>query len=100
MTVIKIGHSAYRGTNALRFCFSKAQAVRVLRNRGMTRNAARLTIKNLTARQTTALININYSICEIADMTGIFSDPAISRQHGHYNTPQQLQAAWKNAPEL
>ena len=40
-TVIRVGHGAYKGINALRMCFSKAQAVRVLRNRGVTRDAAR-----------------------------------------------------------
>lgn len=40
-TLILLGHPAYKGTNARRVCFSKSQAIRVLRNRGMTRDAAR-----------------------------------------------------------
>ena len=51
-TIIRVGHPAYphMPTNCARFCFSKAQAVRVLRLRGCTRDHARevvaLTIKH------------------------------------------------------
>jgi hypothetical protein len=100
MTIIKIGHSAYRGTNALRFCFSKAQAVRVLCNRGMPRAEARLAIKNLTTIKN-ACITINYEICELADMTEIFADPALKIQYGYYaHDSKVMRSAWKNIPEL
>jgi len=98
MQVIKLGHSAYKGTNALRFCFSKAQAVRVLCNRGMTRAKARQTIENLlTTRWATA--TINYQLIEMEDMTEVLSNPALRSQHGFFTTAKELQAAWKNAPE-
>lgn len=51
-TIIRVGHPAYphMPTNCLRVCFSKAQAVRVLRARGCTRDHARevvaLTLKH------------------------------------------------------
>ena len=99
MTVIKIGHSAYKGTNALRFCFSRAQAVRVLCNRGMKRTQARIAIKALTAKQI-GCITINYEICELADMTEILSNPDLRKQHGFYATTKEIKATWKNAPEL
>ena len=44
-TLIRIGHPAYRGINGSRFCFSKAQAVRVLRMRGIPRDTAREVIR-------------------------------------------------------
>ena len=43
-TLIRVGHSAYNGTNAYRLCFSKAQAVRVLCNRGVKRSTARTAV--------------------------------------------------------
>ncbi|MEI6873242.1 MAG: hypothetical protein WCL08_13260 [Verrucomicrobiota bacterium] len=46
-TLITIGHPAYEGANAYRRCFSKAQAVRVLRNRGFKRDDAREIINHL-----------------------------------------------------
>jgi len=106
MTIIKIGHSAYRGTNALRFCFSKAQAVRVLCNRGMKRAEARLAIEKITslrdyANQTHLCVAINYEICELANMTMVFTDPALRNQYGYYGTtPKTMRSAWKNVPEL
>lgn len=42
---IRVGHPAYQGANAVRLCFSKSQAVRVLRNRGVKRDDARKAIK-------------------------------------------------------
>ena len=96
MTIIRIGHSAYNGTNALRYCFSKAQAVRVLCNRGLPRNKARLAIKTL---KTHACLHINYAICELADMTDILNNPDLRKQYGYYMTPQELKTSWKNASE-
>lgn len=37
----KIGHGAYSGANALAYASGKAAAIRVLRERGVLRNAAR-----------------------------------------------------------
>ena len=42
--MIRVGHPAYQGANAVRLCFSKSQAVRVLRNRGVKRDDARKAI--------------------------------------------------------
>lgn len=44
LRMIKIGHGAYSGDNALKFVVGKAAAVRELRNRGYTRNAARAAV--------------------------------------------------------
>lgn len=46
-TVITIGHSVYHGANALRMCFSKAQAVRVLQARGVKRDDARAAVSKV-----------------------------------------------------
>ena len=97
MTIIRLGPGAYNGTNALRYCCSKAQAVRVLCNRGLPRDKARLAIKTL---KTHTCLDINYAICELADMTDILSNPALRKQHGYYMTPQELKGSWKNVSEL
>ena len=107
MIVIKIGHSAYKGTNALRYCFSKAQAIRVLRNRGMSRNTARLAIKKLTAHKPYSsqiykndCVSINYQICELADMSAILNDPKLRNRFGYIYTPKQMKLVWKNVSEF
>jgi len=99
MKVIKLGHSAYKGTNALRFCFSKAQAVRVLCHRGMTRVEARQAIESLLASRWIT-VRINHELCEMEDMTEILSTPALRSHHGYFSTPTEFKATWKNAPEL
>lgn len=48
-TLIRVGHPAYNGANAMRMCFSKAQAVRVLRNRGLKRDDARKAVNEALA---------------------------------------------------
>jgi len=49
-TVIQIGHGAYRGANALKFCRSKAAAVRELRERGVKRDVARSLVNDVCKR--------------------------------------------------
>lgn len=98
MKVIKLGHSAYKGTNALRFCFSKAQAVRVLCHRGMTRAKARQAIESvLASRWATAIIN--YELCEMEDMTEVLSNSTLRSQHGFFSTAKELRSTWQTAPE-
>lgn len=47
---IKIGHGAYNGFNALKFCVGKAAAIRELRNRGFTRDRAREIVNDISSR--------------------------------------------------
>ncbi|HEX8894425.1 MAG TPA: hypothetical protein VF783_13935 [Terriglobales bacterium] len=51
-TVIRIGHPAYprNGANAAKYCFSKAEAVRVLRDRGITRDVARAKVNDVCSK--------------------------------------------------
>lgn len=48
-TLIRVGHSAYKGVNAVRLCFSRAQAIRVLCNRGVKRDEARSAVARAMA---------------------------------------------------
>jgi len=67
--MIRVGHPAYQGANAVRLCFSKSQAVRVLRNRGIRRDSAREAIERaLEVGGSSVNANILESV-EIADMT-------------------------------
>lgn len=67
--LIILGHGAYSGTNACRWCFSKAQAVRVLRNRGMTRDEARRAlnkvIEQMVRDDTHQTLEIEHQLCEM-----------------------------------
>lgn len=49
-TVIRIGHPAYNGANAMKYCFSKAEAVRELRARGVSRDVARTKVNDVSKR--------------------------------------------------
>jgi hypothetical protein len=77
--LIRVGHPAYQGTNSVRLCFSKSQAVRVLRNRGIRRDSALEAIERaLEVGGSSVNANILESI-EVADMThplwnGYYSD--------------------------
>ncbi len=93
-TLIKIGHGAYCGANALRFCFSKAQAVRVLRNRGMTRDKARELIKDITERFSGyRTITIGGEIVEVSNM-----DWAV--RENYYGDLKMLKKSWSDCSEL
>ena len=49
-TLIRIGHSAYTGDNAMKLVHSKAAAVQELRSRGMLRDAARAVVNQVTLK--------------------------------------------------
>lgn len=49
-TIIRIGHPAYSGANASKYCFSKASAVSELRNRGIKRDVARAMVNDVASR--------------------------------------------------
>jgi hypothetical protein len=44
--MFKIGHGIYNGTNRLAYAKSKAEAVRILRDRGVKRDDARNAVKS------------------------------------------------------
>jgi hypothetical protein len=47
---IRVGHPAYSGANAMKYCFSKAAAVHELHGRGIKRDDARAYIKDICSR--------------------------------------------------
>ena len=87
--VIRIGHGAYTGNNALFMCFSKAQAVRVLRMRGVTRDNARKAVQNALdgTRGWVAAPEGWPSTIEVTDYSYVCND---------YN---RSRASWRNAAE-
>lgn len=91
-TVIRIGHGSYSHPNSVRFCFSKAQAVRVLRARGCTRDVARDFINRLAK---TGGGNIVYAREPHDD----FIEGYLVRPTDGYDL-DELYRDWKNAPEV
>lgn len=92
-TVIRIGHPAYTGANAMRLCFSKAQAIRVLRNRGAKRDDARAAVAR-ALKDVGADCQVGaYSYCELLDYM-----PSIQRRE-ILSTPAELAQMWAGAPE-
>ena len=90
-TVIRIGHGSYSYPNNVRFCFSKAQAVRVLRARGCTRDVARDFISRLAK---TGGGNIVYT----REHNDFVEGYLISPNDGY--DLNELYRDWKNAPEV
>ena len=48
--LIRIGHPAYSGDNAMKYARSKAAAVRELRARGVKRDVARIKVNDVLSR--------------------------------------------------
>jgi hypothetical protein len=91
-TLIRIGHSAYKGINAYRMCFSKAQAIRVLRHRGLKRDDARVVVQKALT-QGGASAYSGYACIEVVNEESAF-------QAGHfYSSYSELKARWSTAPE-
>lgn len=91
---IKLGHSAYSGANAARNCFSKAQAIRVLRARGMKRDTARAALaRECDQRARRGYIDLDGSgTVECAVLFG-------EMPYGWPVTYDELKARCRNQPE-
>ena len=89
-TIIRIGHPAYTGINAARVCFSKAQAVRVLRARGVKRDDARQGVKKIVTERGFTSRTTDGDFIEGLLFTGEFVDQS---------TLPAIRAFWKNQPE-
>lgn len=71
--IVRIGHPAYRGDNAMKYCNSKAAAVRELRSRGVKRDAARAAVNDVCSRlggYTTIRASEYSDVIEIGNYTG------------------------------
>jgi len=89
-TLIRVGHNAYKGVNGLRMCFSKAQAIRVLRNRGVKRDDARTAV-NATIKDggySVRPVDSMFDSIELCNYSGLSIDYAYTKM------------TWANAPEL
>ena len=92
-TVITIGHGAYRGTNALRMCFSKAQAVRVLRARGVKRDDARAAVNRVMAQPA------GYTVVSSDAPIEVRNERYAFESGHHYRSPAELRQFWDLQPE-
>ena len=93
MTLIRIGHSAYKGANSYRLCFSKAQAIRVLCNRGVRRDIARFAIDKALINQGAMAYGENEAI-EIVN-----EDRNFTKGYFIYSY-SELRAIWSSKPEF
>ena len=50
VTLIRIGHRAYSGSNAIKIVKSRSAAIQELRNRGMLRSDARMVINKVLSK--------------------------------------------------
>ena len=94
-TLIVLGHQSYTGAKSRRLCFSKAQAIRVLRNRGCTRNEARDQINRESSEHTRKgwidIDKFDYVECAIY----VNQLPC-----GWLGTFEQLRTEWQQRPEF
>ena len=66
--MFKIGHPAYQGANELAFASSKSKAVEILRERGMTRDAARALIDFVIVGNGYATASVTCGLVEVQRM--------------------------------
>jgi hypothetical protein len=92
--LIRIGHSAYKDANAYRLCFSKAQAVRVLRNRGLKRDDARIAVNKALKDQGATVYGAYGQVVEIAN-----EDFGLINGHFIYSY-EQMRSNWSKSSEL
>ena len=93
--LIKIGHGAYGGINKMRMCFSKAQAVRILRIRGFTRDEARNAVNRALER--------DWSGTTLSNASGVveITNQRYSFLQGYFwhKSYEDIKNYWKNVPE-
>lgn len=93
-TLIRVGHSSYSGANAMRLCFSKQQAVRVLRNRGVKRDDARKAVNKALAEQGATVRGEYSQVVEVVN-----EDFAL--RNGYYmRSYEEMRKQWSAASEL
>lgn len=94
--LINVGHSAYTDKqNKLRLCFSKAQAVRVLRNRGFKRDEAREAVNEACSK--------DYGYKTLSNVFGVteVSNQRYHYEKGHYNLVyRELKKLWEAENEF
>ncbi len=94
-TLIVLGHQSYTGAKSRRLCFSKAQAIRVLRNRGCTRNEARAQINRESYERTRkGWIDVGSSYVECAIYVNQLPCGWLGTSY------EQLRAEWQQRPEF
>ena len=92
--LIRVGHTAYKDANAMRLCFSKAQAIRVLRNRGVKRDDARVAVRTALKDQGCTVRGHYSQVVEIVNELG-------SLEAGYYlRSYAEMRRYWSTVSEL
>ena len=93
-TLIRIGHSAYSGVNAYRLCFSKAQAIRVLQNRGVKRDDARKAVNKAVSQDGACVTGEYMEHIEIVNEAHLY-------ELGHFmRSYNEMRKQWSMVSEL
>ena len=93
--LILVGHGAYKGANAPRLCFSKAQAVRVLRNRGYKRDVARAIVQQVSQKE-----DGYKTISNLLDVTEVRNEKYRFEQGYYHGSYDDIKKYWKTQSEL
>jgi hypothetical protein len=92
--LILVGHGAYSGDNGPRLCFSKAQAVRVLRNRGYFRNQARAAVNKAIAKD-----NGYTTVSNLTSVTEVRNEKYFFEQGYYHVSYEEIKKYWSDKPE-
>ena len=78
--MFKIGHGAYRGANSLAWADTKAQAVAILREKGVKRDVARAAVQYLTLLNAFTTIYGGSHGMQVIEVALLEERPAIDHQ--------------------
>ena len=92
--LILVGHGAYSGDNGPRLCFSKAQAVRVLRNRGYFRDQARAAVNKAMLKD-----NGYATVSNLTSVTEVRNEKYFFEQGYYHVTYEEIKKYWSDKPE-
>jgi len=89
-TLIRIGHGSYSGANRSALAYSKAQAVRILRLRGIGRDKARAAIDDICKRRD-GYATVRAEGFEVVEVCNVTERAAIEQWPSlNYSRAQQL----------
>ena len=92
-TLIRVGQSEYRGPNLLRLCFDEDQAIRVLRNRGVSEEEAKGSVRSAMLDGYAHAYDCHSHRIEV-------TNEAYAFEHGWYKeTYEEIERHWAKSSE-
>jgi len=88
-TLIRIGHGSYSGANRSALAYSKAQAVRILRLRGVVRDEARKVVNAVCTRRD-GYCTARTETCDLVEVCNVTERAAVEQWPSlNYSRTQQ-----------